>query len=682
MELWDPRGAQKWWATELEKSRLGRGQRRVFMRLLQDAYLLAGDLAATRSLLAQGAHASAAGMLAFYEGEWERADSILEQGLERERARSGMPREMLLYGQALARVRWVRGEPARAETLLRDALALYPEEEPNCQVEMVVRPELALVYLEMGRLEDAVAEVSRCREVSAGEDWRGLGGHLARAEAAVAAGEGKLDAALAGFESAVTIFRKYALPWEEADTLQRWGRAMSAAGAPARAIEKFDAAIDIYHRHGASTRFVEYVMADKMRAQGSKSTQDDDQVPLTDSIHGVAAAVAQERADLARHAAPDGTVSILFTDIENSTAMFEKLGDLRAHEILHEHNAIIREQLAAHQGFEVKSMGDGFMLAFSSARRALLCAIAIQRAFEAWSEKHPEDPIRVRIGVHTGEAIKEAGDFYGKTVILASRIAAEANGGEILVSSTLKEIVDNAGDLRFEESRDVELQGFAGQHRIHRAQWYETETSAVTVQTECIFRREGDYWTIAYDGKTARLKDAKGFHYIAYLLGHPGQEIRALDLVTRIGGGGEETVEKASAEDLARSDSVAGDLGNAGEMLDAQAKAAYQRRLTELEDELEEARELGNEARAEKAEDEIVALGRELKGAIGLAGRDRRAASSTERARIAVTKAIRLSLNKIAENDASLGKLLSTTIKTGTVCAYVPDDRFPVTWRL
>ena len=110
--------------------------------------------------------------------------------------------------------------------------------------------------------------------------------------------------------------------------------------------------------------------------------------------------------------------------------MFEKLGDLRAHEILHEHNAIIREQLAAHQGFEVKSMGDGFMLAFSSARRALLCAIAIQRAFEAWSEKHPEDPIRVRIGVHTGEAIKEAGDFYGKTVILASRIAAEANGAK------------------------------------------------------------------------------------------------------------------------------------------------------------------------------------------------------------------------------------------------------------
>ena len=136
MQLWDPRGAQKWWGTELAKSRLGRGQRKVFMRVLQEAYLLSGDLPAARSLLEQEPHASAAGMLAFYEGEWDRADSILEQGLER--ARSSMPSEMFLYGQASARVRWNRGEPTRAETLLREALAPYPEEEPHCQVEMVV----------------------------------------------------------------------------------------------------------------------------------------------------------------------------------------------------------------------------------------------------------------------------------------------------------------------------------------------------------------------------------------------------------------------------------------------------------------------------------------------------------------------------------------------------------------
>ena len=117
-------------------------------------------------------------------------------------------------------------------------------------------------------------------------------------------------------------------------------------------------------------------------------------------------------------------------------------------------------------------------------------------------------------------------------------------------------------------------------------------------------------------------------------------------------------------------------------MLDAQAKADYQRRLTELEDELEEARELGNEERIAKAEDEKEALAHELRRAIGLGGRDRRAASSAERARSAVTRAIRLALERIADQDRDLGRLLSTTIKTGTACSYVPDDRFPVSWRL
>ena len=224
-------------------------------------------------------------------------------------------------------------------------------------------------------------------------------------------------------------------------------------GERARAIEKFDAAIGIYRSHGAGQRFIEYVMAYKMLTQGSQSTQAGNQGrPLSDSIHAVASAVAQERADLAKHAAPDGTVSILFTDIENSTAMFEKLGDLRR---MSSCTSTTRSSVSSSPPIRASRSSRWAMasVAFSSARRALQCAISgIQRAFEAWSQKHPEDPIRVRIGVHTGEAIKEAGDFYGKTVILASRIAAEANGGEILVSSRLKDMTESAGDLRFEES--------------------------------------------------------------------------------------------------------------------------------------------------------------------------------------------------------------------------------------
>ena len=117
-------------------------------------------------------------------------------------------------------------------------------------------------------------------------------------------------------------------------------------------------------------------------------------------------------------------------------------------------------------------------------------------------------------------------------------------------------------------------------------------------------------------------------------------------------------------------------------MLDVQAKADYKHRLQELEDELQGARELGVEERIAKAEDEKEALAHEIRRAVGLGGRDRRAASSAERARVAVTRAIRLALERISEQDRNLAKLLFTTIRTGAVCSYVPDDRFPVSWRL
>ncbi len=188
------------------------------------------------------------------------------------------------------------------------------------------------------------------------------------------------------------------------------------------------------------------------------------------SIDAVAASVQTERPDLRSQAAPDGTVTILFTDIEGSTAMTERLGDLRWVDVLRAHNAIVRKQVAAHGGFEVKSEGDGFMVAFQSARRALQCAVDIQRAFTERNES-ADEPILVRIGLHTGEVIKEADDFFGKNVILAARIAGQAQGGEILVSSLLKELTESAGDIAFGEGREVELKGLAGTHQVFEVGW-------------------------------------------------------------------------------------------------------------------------------------------------------------------------------------------------------------------
>ncbi len=158
------------------------------------------------------------------------------------------------------------------------------------------------------------------------------------------------------------------------------------------------------------------------------------------------------------------------TDIESYTAMTQRLGDQKAQDVLRTHNAIIREQVGANEGFEVKSQGDGFMVAFSSARHALECAIAIQQAMAA---QQSEESVRVRIGLHTGEAIKEGEDFFGKTVILAARIASQAQGEQILVSSLLKALVDSSGEFEFRDGREVELKGLAGSHQVFEVKWDE-----------------------------------------------------------------------------------------------------------------------------------------------------------------------------------------------------------------
>jgi class 3 adenylate cyclase len=186
------------------------------------------------------------------------------------------------------------------------------------------------------------------------------------------------------------------------------------------------------------------------------------------SLDEVASSVGSERPSLRPAAAPDGTVTILFSDIEGSTALNERLGDVRWLELLRAHHAIVREQVQAHAGFEVKAQGDGFMIAFPSARRAVQCARAIQDAIDLQLGDHPSGPIRLRIGLHTGEAMREEADFYGRNIVLAARIADQARGGEILASSVVKQLTDSAGDLRFENERELELDGLAGTHTVYK----------------------------------------------------------------------------------------------------------------------------------------------------------------------------------------------------------------------
>jgi predicted ATPase len=202
-----------------------------------------------------------------------------------------------------------------------------------------------------------------------------------------------------------------------------------------------------------------------------------------------------------------------------------------------------------------------------------------------------------------------------------------------------------------------------------------------------IFRKEGEYWTVGYGRNSFRLKDTKGLGYLAHLLRHPGVEFHVLDLVGGIPGHREEDEIGQSAqglprgtEDLEKAGIHVTSLGDAGEMLDEQAKAAYRRRLSELREELEEAKARGNVERAEQVEQEIEALTRELSRAVGLGGRNRRAASASERARQSVTKTIKAVVERIAQSDAALGDIFSRCVKTGTFCSYQPDPEFPIAW--
>lgn len=186
------------------------------------------------------------------------------------------------------------------------------------------------------------------------------------------------------------------------------------------------------------------------------------------------------------------------------------------------------------------------------------------------------------------------------------------------------------------------------------------------------FRREGEYWSIGFDGDAFRLRDSKGLRYLSVLLAAPGREIHALELVSAVQG---------HAPDRTPSDAeLRLEAGDGARILDEQAKGEYARRLEELESELAESEEWHDPERASRVRMEIDFLSDELVAAVGLGGRDRAAATNAERARVNVTRAIKAALVRIAEHSPSFGRHLGATIRTGTFCLYEPDPRVPVSW--
>jgi class 3 adenylate cyclase/sugar phosphate isomerase/epimerase len=250
-----------------------------------------------------------------------------------------------------------------------------------------------------------------------------------------------------------------------------------------KAMQQVNSALDIAQKLGMKA-LVERALALKIEVQGVSFSD------IGTSIDTVAREALAEQPDLKKHAAPDGTVTIMFSDIEGSTAMADRLGDKRFMDVLREHNAIIRKQVKAHGGFEVKSEGDGFMVAFQSAGKALACASAIQKALAERNDRvgaslgdgsgeggaapgagaGAGEKVMVRMGLHAGEVIKEGEDFFGRNVIMAARVASQAQGGEILASAVLKALLSGS-DVAWGGSRTVALKGLSGEHEIWAVEW-------------------------------------------------------------------------------------------------------------------------------------------------------------------------------------------------------------------
>ncbi|HWJ80724.1 MAG TPA: adenylate/guanylate cyclase domain-containing protein [Nocardioides sp.] len=202
--------------------------------------------------------------------------------------------------------------------------------------------------------------------------------------------------------------------------------------------------------------------ASKVRQQGITGL-------LQSTIDDLQTWAGSERADILNMAAPDGTVTLFFSDIEDSTSLNHELGDRTWVRLLAAHDKVLRARIGQYRGQVVKTAGDGFMVAFRDAEAACRAALAVQgdlrRPSDPVLRKHP---VRVRIGVHTGQVVAREGDYFGRNVAMAARVADLAAGGEVLAGDAVRETLEDDATVELVDPEVVELKGLPGEHTVWR----------------------------------------------------------------------------------------------------------------------------------------------------------------------------------------------------------------------
>ena len=473
MTMMNPVEARRLFTMNIEREGLSSYQRERSFEFLVMTELQMGNLARARELAAaHSTNPQFRSSLAVFDGDFERAVELQRSMIEWGR-RTGHLWDMTSAFPVLASTLNLLDDPKQALEILEEDMRLY--DSSVYFLEMGVRPMAASLELIVGRPDRAEAHLQVCREILAqGENWSGREGLVHRAEGRLAAAVGQ--SFKEHFENAITIFKRYSLPFDEADSLTSWGSALLGIGNREEADAKFGAAIAIYRRCGMGQRWI-------------------------------------DRVEAARSKPPSASIT---------------------------------------------------------------------------------------------------------------------------------------------RSPDTNLSS--------------------------VFRREGDFWAIAHNGKTARVRNIKGLGYIAHLLGRPGVRVHVIELVRAVERGADLIVDGATARGQGLT--VERGLGDAGEMLDTQALNEYRRRQTELRGELEAAQRDNDPGRAEVARHELESITAELSAAVGSGGRGRKASAHTERARSLVTKHIRSGLDLIRRSDPALVTHLDRSIHTGIHCAYLPEPGEKIDWQI
>jgi len=378
-----------------------------------------------------------------------------------------------------------------------------------------------------------------------------------------------------------------------------------------------------------------------------------------------------------------GDITVIFVDLRGFTAFAETAEPEDVMAVLNQFHRAMGGLVLESEGTLERYTGDGLMAFFNdpvpvedASERAVRTALAMRETFVGLSAEWRRRgyDLGIGIGISRGYATIGAIGFerrfdygaIGNVTNLAARLCADAKPGQILICRRVLSDVDALVEV--ESLGELPLKGFQKPVSTFQIRGLKQGGDGASALAEAsasaasrvgrVFRREGEYWTLVYEGQSVRLKDSKGLRYVAQLLSKPEIEVHALDLL-----------------------SVA-NTGDAGGAIDAQAKEAYRRRLEEMRAELEEAESFNDIERARRAREEIEFLSQELSAAVGLGGRDRKAASASERARVNVTRAIADGLRRISEHHPKLGRYLDSAIRTGTFCAYEPPDRECQVWEL